>query len=144
MLLTWGHDHYNSKYPISLTCNTKIVIAQNPAFYLLIWNCFFLSLPVCYFLMSYILTISSYLHHHISCRLRRFHLVCRWSSVPLGTTGLLVPCSGGVLPSQHVSISCLVVSSLSIHCLLGLIICIYFKAPLVELGLLSVVIYSDI
>ena len=25
-----SRDHYNSKYRISLTCDTKIVIAQNP------------------------------------------------------------------------------------------------------------------
>src|SRR6218665_514210 len=41
--------------------------------------CASLSLPR----VSYFLTISSYLHHHILCRLLRFHCVCRLSSVPL-------------------------------------------------------------
>src|SRR6218665_385192 len=42
--------------------------------------------PVCHFhtyRISYFLTISSYFHHYILCRLLRFDLVCRLSSVPL-------------------------------------------------------------
>src|SRR6218665_1084614 len=106
---------------------------------------FFASVPVCHFLTSYFLTISSYIHHHISCRLPRtrplrFHLVCRLSFVPLHRCRL-APSNSRVLLSQHVSISCLVLPVPYCILIIGSFNQL-IKAPLMEL--LSIVVYSDI
>src|SRR6218665_3689070 len=51
--------------------------------------------------ISYFLTISSYLHHHILCSLLRFYRQnCRLSSVPLQRA--LSPSSGRVYSIQYV------------------------------------------